>query len=76
MEKTKDVISGEEPMIRMESGRYPHRAVEEVWERIRYGMQDVNSGVIRDVHRESIGFCCPTCWRRPERGGSEASFNG
>ncbi len=50
MEKTKVVISGKE-LIRMESGRYDIHlgAVEEGWERIQCGVQDMNGGVIRDV---------------------------
>ncbi len=34
MEKTKVVISGEEPMIRMENGRYPCGCYGRGWERI------------------------------------------
>ncbi len=49
MEKTTVMISGEEPMIRMESGRYPCGCCERGVGKNSCGVQDVKGGVIRDV---------------------------
>ncbi len=67
MEKTKFVISGEEPRIRMESGRYPcgccGRGVGENSVRgaecERWCHQRCSG--VKDVRRAGVGFRCPTC---------------
>ncbi len=67
MEKTKIVISGEEPMIIMESGRYPWgccgRGVGEnsVWCAGCERWCHQRCSGVRDVRRAGVDFHCPTC---------------
>ncbi len=67
IEKTKVVMSVEEPRIRMESGRYPcgccGRGVGEnfVWCAGCERWCHQRCSGVRDVRRVGVGFRCPTC---------------